>query len=382
MGSEQRAYEDALARGTVTPKTYESLFAKKDTLPKIASIFGLLLSGAGSGLAHQSNAMLDAMNKEITNDLEAQKVSKENVQNFYKLHQNDQMNKAHQKLMGTQGAMNEANARNIYAEAAMKSYTLARMHANSTALHSLVQEMQKMPPGSPQREAAMQQLGILSPQVQGENFNLQDRAATAGAYYRVLGLGGGEEQNFQKEQQARMMMGPQGEKIANWKAERHIEDVPGEATRPIPEHEREALQSMQVLDNKGKDLLAFIKQNKGTLNPQTRAVAAQKLDELKNYYNDSIKGGALTEGRLGWYDQQFGKGYNPTSLIGDLFGNTAKLEEVVNSNKTRMGTKLGTLGFKQPAQSQTKQPPIERKDPKTGRTVLYDAETKKPLGFK
>jgi len=66
----------------ITPLTYHEMYQKKDTLGKIGTMFGLMLSGAGSGLSHQSNALLDMMNNEIKNDLEGQKTNVTNAQNF------------------------------------------------------------------------------------------------------------------------------------------------------------------------------------------------------------------------------------------------------------------------------------------------------------
>lgn len=75
-------FQQDLANRHITPETYSGMFGKKDTLGKIGTIFGLMLSGAGSGLTGQSNALLDMMNKEIDRDLEAQKTSKANANTF------------------------------------------------------------------------------------------------------------------------------------------------------------------------------------------------------------------------------------------------------------------------------------------------------------
>lgn len=88
-----KAAED-LASGKITPETYHSLFAKKDTLGKIGTIFGLMLSGAGSGLAHQPNMLLHMMDKQIDNDLDAQKQDKENARNFLSTMSNINLQKA------------------------------------------------------------------------------------------------------------------------------------------------------------------------------------------------------------------------------------------------------------------------------------------------
>lgn len=81
--AEDMAFHQDLNNGQIQPETYHSLFAKKDTLGKIGTLFGLLLSGAGSGLAHQPNAVMDMMDNQIKNDLEAQKTNQGNKLNWY-----------------------------------------------------------------------------------------------------------------------------------------------------------------------------------------------------------------------------------------------------------------------------------------------------------
>lgn len=82
---EDLKFAQDLHAGHITPKTYSSLFAEKSTAGKIGTIFGLMLSGIGSGLSHQSNAYLAMMDKQIQNDLEAQKTDQSNKQNWYKM---------------------------------------------------------------------------------------------------------------------------------------------------------------------------------------------------------------------------------------------------------------------------------------------------------
>ncbi len=76
-----------MARGHIKPETMQSLYGKQDTLGKIGTLFGLLVSGAGAGLTHQPNAVLEMMQKQIDNDLEAQKNSNANAQNWLRLSQ-------------------------------------------------------------------------------------------------------------------------------------------------------------------------------------------------------------------------------------------------------------------------------------------------------
>ncbi len=81
--AQNMAFQQDLAQGKITPKTYHDLFAEKSTLGKIGTLFGMVLSGAGSALAHQPDMILDMMNKEIERDLEAQKLNQSNKQSWY-----------------------------------------------------------------------------------------------------------------------------------------------------------------------------------------------------------------------------------------------------------------------------------------------------------
>lgn len=92
--SEHIKFAQDAANGKITPKTFKDLLSKdysdpkhpegveKSMLGKLGSFFGLLLSGAGSGLSGQSNAVIDMMNNEIQRDIDAQKSTKENARNF------------------------------------------------------------------------------------------------------------------------------------------------------------------------------------------------------------------------------------------------------------------------------------------------------------
>lgn len=165
-----------LANGHIVPESFSSLLAKKGTLGKIGTIFGLLVGGAGAGLSHQPNALLEMMNKQISNDLEAQQQSAGNAQNLLRINQADMMNKS-------QIPLNAANAKLIQAEANNKAYNLTRMQVNSVALHNLTQQANKYPPGTPERQKADQAIGLLADQVQSENYNIADRAD---AYSKML----------------------------------------------------------------------------------------------------------------------------------------------------------------------------------------------------
>ena len=120
-----------------------------------------------------------------------------------------------------------------------------------------------------------------------------------------------------------------------------------------------------------------------TWDPATTKVLGQKIEEMKNFYNDSINGGALTDARLGWYDKQFGG--HVRDPIGQFVGNVDKLKEMVQSNRTRRDIELKSLGVSPPGQqSNTPQqnPKEVVKYTPNGRAVVVDASTGKTLRWK
>lgn len=355
LANEDKAWQNDLYNGHIKPETYHSLFEKKSTLGKIGTVFGLLLGGAGAGLTHTKNPILEIMQNEINNDLEAQKNSKVNAQNFLKLNQQNLMNNAQIEQLVKSGKLTEQQAKSMAVDTSIKATALAHTQMNWAAFHDLTKKVEAMAPGTPQRAAAEQQLSMLSQQVSNENYNIMDRASAASALsksFNSTDSNADPEQSFQAQNRA-LRLGGQAA-FADDREAKHIPGVPGQASRPIPEGIRNEVQAMSVLDNKGKDVLDFVKEHKGTWNPQTRAVAAQKIEEMKNFYNDSIKGGALTQGRLGWYDEQFAK--HPTDILAQIMGSSSKLQEMVNSNANRREMILsgpGGLGFNKPAGSKS-----------------------------
>ena len=112
----QNQNQDAL-NGHITQKGLGDLFANKDTPTKIGMILSMGLAGGGFALAHQSNALLDMLGKQLDGDRQAQMASAQNAQNWVKLGQQNEMNKSqiglndeHKKAMGIANAGNAMDA--------------------------------------------------------------------------------------------------------------------------------------------------------------------------------------------------------------------------------------------------------------------------------
>lgn len=337
MLNDSGTFNNELNQGQIKPEHYFHLFGREGTLGKIGTAFGLMLGGIGSGLTHQPNAALEVMKNEINNDLQSQELSSQNKQNFLKINQ--------------QGFLNRAQEAQMSQETKTKAYALTKMQMNNAALHSLVQNASKLPPGSPQRQQAEQQLAMLNQGVQNENFNIADRAATAAALGNYLNPGQGGQTNTTMLKSG--LMGPEAKEVGEDIEQKTIPGIPGMAQRPIPQQTRDQVQNMNVLDTKAKELTAFAKAHEGSWSPQTRAKAQQMADEMIDFYSSSL-GISMTEGTRTWLDDQIAK-KNPTSIISqELLGSNSRLQEIMRSNNMRRQSLLGSVGLKGPEQSENK----------------------------
>lgn len=160
---------DDMRTGKITPKTYKDLYDDKSTLGKVGTIFGLALSGIGSGLTKQPNAALAMMDKVIERDLEAQKASQANKQNWYTL------SLAHEKQI-PENALKSAEAEKMGLSTDMQRWQNAQagvtnMSSSTRALNSMragaIQSFQNsidlMPPGPAKAQAQQLQDSQVTP---------------------------------------------------------------------------------------------------------------------------------------------------------------------------------------------------------------------------
>lgn len=142
MGGDAAKLEMELARGDIKPETYQSLFDRKDTLGKVGTLFGMLVGGAGAGLSHQPNAIMEMMHQQIQNDIDRQNKSAEHAQNFLRIAQNN-------PLIQSQVKQNNANAAAVH-------QAMAYTQASQITFDKLLKDYQAMPSSTPQQIAAKQ----------------------------------------------------------------------------------------------------------------------------------------------------------------------------------------------------------------------------------
>jgi hypothetical protein len=130
LNQQSEMFANELAAGHIHPKTISDLYGSKDTLGKIGMIFGLIVSGAGSGLAHQTNAALDLINKELDRDLDAQKSSNTNAQNWYTQSLKHDMDVAYRDKIIFDKTLTSAQARLADANAELERANTTRVPAD------------------------------------------------------------------------------------------------------------------------------------------------------------------------------------------------------------------------------------------------------------
>ncbi len=363
FGAQDAAWAQDLANGHVQPQTYADLFAKKDTLGKIGTIFGIMLSGAGSGLAHQPNAALELMNKQIENDLNAQKSSKEGARNYLQLNQQNELNKANIGLMGEQ-------KKGVSVENQIKSQTLAKNQMLLATLHHLQNQTDKLPPG-PNKVQAMQTLdGVKQAAGQQMANNILNSSKQLAAQK--------EEQYVSDTSDYRKMgmLGQEGaEQMAKTREDHYIPGV-GTSTIPLGGDDRKRITSITNFQNLLKEAEDFDKQlgkraSLGALTPSEKANAERIHNDLISSYND-VKGlNRFTKNEENLYADivpYIGK-RNLTGAQRD------QLERVKSSVQTKKDLEMKSLGIK----SFEEEKPKEKSNASEGATGTYNG---KPVVFK
>ena len=168
LDNEDALFAQDLQRGHVKPETINSLFAKQDSLGKIGTLFGLLVSGAGSGLSGQPNAVLDMMKQTVENDFKAQQHSNENAQNWLRLSQAHHMQQAQIGEIGAHTKEAQARTENIKADTDLKAINSAKNKMDIAIPYYLGGLRDKLPPG-PLRDQMDQMIGqVITPAVQAQ----------------------------------------------------------------------------------------------------------------------------------------------------------------------------------------------------------------------
>jgi hypothetical protein len=369
LNSKDTQYYQDLVNGNIKPETYQSLYAKKDTLGKIGTLFGMLVAGAGAGLVHQPNAVMNMMDQQITNDFEAQKANKSNALSMlqrYQQHQNDLASRA---LQGAEAQHFRAATQKEQEEANGLHY---KNKMFISALHSIQSNNDKLPngPQKMQAQAGANALGQgVAQQVQQNNAQAAEILAQAEQRWR------------QKNQMMNLVMPEQ----AKYDAERHIPGV-GDASVPVSDQDRTKLSMQQNLLQKTQDLRTWAQQHQGSLNPATVAEGETKARLLQDAYRQANGEGVFRKGESDFISGIIDS--EPTKFLNQFRVDPKfkALEGSINADLDTLKGKYGIQSQAMPQQSQQPQAPqmISVVDPqgRTGKIPVANLQKALKQGYK
>lgn len=322
----QKAKAD-YASGQIKPETYKDLYAKKDTLGKIGTIFGLLVGGIGSGLTHQPNALMEMMNKEIDRDLDAQKNSKANQMNFLNAVNQHHMTESQIALQGLQGKETQANIGLIGQKTRGEVLNNAKLQAGLAALTDTGNYMNNLPDG-PQKQKAM-----AAHQMMGNALDQQAQVLNAQSAQAVA------ERNWQAHNRAMSFAQPE---IGKWDAEHHQPGIPGNSSTPLTDANREAISSGTDFDKKLSRFMGWTQGHSGSLSPSDRHTGETMAAELQGAYRQATHGGVYKEGEQNFISKLIDS--EPTKFFNNIRV-LPQLQALSSEHKARMNNLVSNLGF-------------------------------------
>ncbi len=417
MNAEDAAWLQDHQTGKINPKTYAD-FMPKDTLGKIRSYFGLMLAGAGSGLTGQPNQVLAMMDKQISNDVEAQKTNQANKQTMFSLslqHERDkiaaqrsalenQLTQAQIARQPMEVARLKAEIKNFDAEAKVKEQeamikatTATENKMRLSIIHGLGNDLDGLPDNSPAKQQGSALLSnVVLPGVIKDNAVRNEQAAGKITLNQIMnGSGNFTEPQFQAGMKQLRLL--KMDDIANKLEESHVPGIPGYASRPIPEEARTAVGNGIGFIKQLDHFKQWSQEHSGDLNPADQAYGAALANGLQNAYREAIHGGVYKSGEQDFIAQAIDP--DPTKFLSNLRV-VPKLEAVKLNAMMQLDNHLNQLGFtnrssagaeKNKEATKTAAPVAEKEKPKSntvervgkdGRIVLYDAKTKKAIGYK
>ncbi len=375
LSQEDAAVQHDLHTGQITPENYSDLFAKKDTLGKVSTLFGLMISGFGAGLTHQPNAVLEMMNKEIDRDTQAQMTNQSNAKDVYKLGLEKKLQEAQISGMDINNKFTQAQTEALH----FATYQAAKLQST---YHNLVITTNKMPEGQA-KEAAKLQLGAAWNGVKDRINDINDQASGAAAFYNTLynqsqGQGGAQqpsdEQAFQKQTNGMRMMGPQGEVRAKDLEEKHVPGLKGQASAPLSGAEKDAINSGIEYDQQLHRFMDWTKKHSGDLSPTDMKTGAAMAKLLSNAYRGATDGGVYKSGEQTFINQIIDP--DPTKFLNNIRV-MPSLDVLANESKAHLNQFLkskGTLSYEPSAAKTQEHGPKEGQtatNKKTGQTLTF-----------
>jgi len=356
-----------LQNGHIQPKTFATMYKNEGTLSKIGTLFSLLLSGAGSGLAHQPNALLEMMNKEIDRDFEAQKQTKANQISLLQRYQEQQRLNSENAFRAKQGQLTEAETKTSLANLRLIAQTKYLNQMKIGAYANLLGDVGKLPPDK--QGAAAPTLNYIGNAVQQD---IQQRNAKTAAQ-----VSQNSEAAFQQRMQNYRTAGvfePAFGKFAEEQEAHHYPGINGQSSVGLTSEDRGALGTGIQFDRKLNDFIDWTKKHSGDLSPSDRNRGETLAAELQGAYRMATHGGVYKEGEQNFISKLIDS--TPTKFFNSIRV-IPQLEALSQENHNRVDQTAKNLGFNgYEGYKKGGTGEIEKYDPKTKRNAIFDAETK------
>jgi hypothetical protein len=305
----------------------------KDTWSKVQMGIGLILGGIGGGITGQANPALQFLNKQIDNDIEAQKANLGKKQSL--LASNMQLYKDYQAAAGaTKAQMADLFTKQLEQQALKQGGPLAQQRALNTK-QQLIQQYYPIAMQSAMRQAMMQE------------------SHSGGDMSHLLPMLRINNPEMAKEIESRSVPG-----------------IPGQAQVPLSPEDRSDLFAKQNFDHKINDYINFAQQHSGSLNPATIAIGKAKAAELQGLYRQATHGGVYKEGEAKFIDSLIDS--DPAKFANELRGVIPKAQTLKQSNADSLSLLKQSKGFPTP-QGQAEQPQQQSSQPqiKTVNGIKY-----------
>ena len=367
-----------LANRHIAPKTYKQLFADQDTGGKIGLAFSILLGGIGSGLTHQTNAALDIMDKTIQRDFEAQKLSKENANNFLRTENDHQMQLAQQKLMAAQASQipitsDEIRARtgDIKADAYLKAQNASINNMKISMMQELSNTVDKLPPQQ-QQQARDVLNNVIVPrwtdEIQKANAQTAAQLQTRNAVRNQPGGQGqtaqpnNQEAQYADKQQKLRLLGM--DDIANNNDARHLPGV-GNSSIPLSGEDRDRITKGMSFQNQLQGFINWSRSHSGDLNPADQNEGAALAAQLQAAYRDATNGGVYKEGEQHFIGKIITD--DPTKFFNEI-RSVPQLKAVQHESGAQLNQLVKSKGFDKTPEIQPTWAPPKSSAPATNST--------------
>jgi len=329
FGQEAALWGQDLANGHITPKTYQSLYNDQNTIGKAGTLFGLLLSNFGSGLANQPSTVLKMMEQEIANDLEAQKTSKSNAMNYYKA--NLEKLRTEQEIAASKTGMRKTEK-----EIEGMAITNAKNQMGLSYLNKITSLNNNLPPD--QRAKGDQIIGgMIAPAVDAYIQKNSDQGA------RELTEAEFQQRNNDLRMAEAYGALPGGSRLAETAERRHYPGIPGQASRDMDKEDTTYINNGIDFDKHLDEFYKWTAEHSGDLSPTDYQTGLTMAAELQAAYRQATNGGVFKEGEQNFISKIIDS--KPTKFFNEIRV-LPQIKVVSEENKRRLDTKLKGLGFK------------------------------------